>query len=424
MNLAEMKKHCVVIGAGIVGASCAWHLQQKGLQVTLIDHELPGTACSSGNAACIATSGVIPFSYPGLIKKVPGWLLDPLGPMRIRPMAFTSLIPWFWRFWRVSTMKKVEEIASAQAGLMKPVFADYDGILKATGMSHLKKDRGVIHTYDTEELYLADQWQSDLRKSLGFSEYRLSQAEIKAMVPCLKLDNGVAVMMPDWHHLMDPTRVTAGIADHCLSQGGNWIQDRVTRVTADDSRVSLQTESGKNISADQLVVAAGAWSNAIAEQLDYRVPMIAKRGYHSQISNPGIELEYPVMSINRHIVMTSLEGGLRVAGTAEFNTLDAKPDYRRARVLLKHASHYLEGLKIDGVSEWMGSRPMMADSMPVISRSPRHASVFYAFGHGHYGLTQGPTTGRIIADMASGCEPSTDISACRFDRFLNTRAKR
>jgi D-amino-acid dehydrogenase len=424
MNSAEMKKHCVVIGAGIVGTSCAWHLQQKGLQVTLIDHELPGTVCSSGNASCIATSGVIPFSYPGLIKKVPGWLLDPLGPMRICPMAFPSLIPWFWRFWRVSNMQKVEEIASAQAGLMKQVFADFDDILKTTGSSHLKKDRGAIHTYDTEELYLADQWQADLRKRLGFSEYRLSHAELKSMVPCLKLDNGVAVMMPDWHHLLDPVKVTARIADHCFNHGGNWIRDRVTRVTADDSGVSLQTESGKNISADQLVVAAGAWSNAIAEQLDYRVPMIAKRGYHSQISNPGIELEYPVMSINRHIVMTSLEGGLRVAGTAEFATLDAKPDYRRAKALLKQASQYLEGLKIDGVSEWMGNRPMMADSMPVISVSPGHANVFYAFGHGHYGLTQGPTTGRIIADMVTGNESSTDLSACRFDRFVNSQAKR
>jgi len=424
MNSADMKKHCVVIGAGIVGASCAWHLQQKGLQVTLVDHELPGTACSFGNASCIAVSSVIPFSYPGLIKKVPGWLLDPLGPMRIRPLAFPSLLPWLWKFWRVSNMQKVEEIASAQTGLMKQVFADYDYILKATGSSRLKKDRGVIHTYDTEKLYLADQWQADLRKRMGFNEYRLSHAEMKAMVPCLKLDGGVAIMMPDWHHLLDPAKVTARIADHCFSHGGNWIRDRITRATAGESGVSLQTESGKVISADQLVVAAGAWSNAIAEQLDYKVPLIAKRGYHSQISNPGIELEYPVMSINRHIVMTSLEDGLRIAGTAEFATMDAKPDYRRAKVLLKHARHYLDGLKIEGVSEWMGSRPMMADSMPVISASPRHDNVFYAFGHGHYGLTQGPTTGRIIADMVTGCEPSTDISACRFDRFVNTQAKR
>ncbi len=414
-----MNQHCVVIGAGIIGASCAWHLQQKGLQVTLIDHELPGQSCSSGNAACIARSGVIPFSYPGLIKKVPGWMLDPLGPMSIRAWDLPALIPWFWKFWRVSNMQKVEEIASAQATLMQTVFADYDEILNATDSAHLKLSRGAIHIYDTEKEYRADLWQADLRARLGFEEYRLSPAELKTMVACLKLEKGVAIMVPDWHHLLDPARVTGRIAEVCFGNGGQWIQDRVTRVAAGDTGISLQTETGRRIEADQLIVAAGAWSNPLAAQLDYKVPLIAERGYHSMISTPGVTLQYPVMSISRHFVMTPLEGGLRVAGTAEFAALDAEPDYRRAKVLLKHASHYLDGLQTEGVTEWMGQRPMMPDSLPVISVSPRHPNVFYAFGHGHYGLTQGPTTGRIIADLVIGSEPSTDLSAFRFDRFAS-----
>ena len=412
-----MNKHCVVIGAGIIGASCAWHLQRKGLQVTLVDHELPGQSCSSGNASCISTSSVIPFSYPGLIKKVPGWMLDPVGPMRIRPLDFPALIPWFWKFWRVSNLQKVEEIASAQALLMRTAFADYDEILNATDSAHLKYSRGAIHVYDTEKEYRDDQWQFKLRAKLGFESHRLSSTDLKSMVPCLKLAKGVAIMMPDWHHLADPARVTARIAEHCIKHGGKWIQDRITRVAAGDSGVSMQTETGRRIDADQLVVAAGAWSNAIAGQLDYKVPMIAKRGYHSMISNPGIELGYPVMSLSRVFVMTPLETGLRVAGTAEFAALDAAPDYRRAKALLKHANHYLDGLNTEAVTEWMGQRPMMSDSMPVISVSPQHANVFYAFGHGHYGLTQGPTTGRIIADMVIGNEPSTDLSPFRFERF-------
>lgn len=412
-----MNKHCVVIGAGIIGASCAWHLQSKGLQVTLVDHQLPGQSCSFGNASCIATSGVIPFSYPGLIKSVAGWILDPQGPMSIRINALPALIPWFWKFWRVGTMQKVKEIAHAQAMLMHSVIADFDEILEATNSAHLKHSRGAIHLYDTEKEYRADLWQVDLRERLGFEEYRLSPMELKSMVPCLKLEKGVAIMMSDWHHLLDPAKVTARIVEYCLANGGEWIRDRVTGVSAGDAGVSLRTESGRRIEADQLVVATGAWSNAIAGQLDYQVPLIAARGYHSMISAPGVTLQYPVMSISRHFVMTQLEGGLRVAGTAEFAALDAKPDYKRARVLLKHASHYLDGLKTEAVTEWMGHRPMMPDSLPVISASPSHPNVFYAFGHGHYGLTQGPTTGRIIADMVVGNEPSIDLSAFRFDRF-------
>ncbi len=416
-----MNKHCVVIGAGIVGASCAWHLRRKGLRVSVIDHELPGQSCSFGNASCLSTSSVIPFSYPGLIKKVPGWILDPLGPMAIRPADIPSLLPWFWKFWRVSNMAKVEKIAVAQARLMRAVFADYDEILRSIGASELKQSRGAIHLYDTQAEYRQEQWQTDLKTRLGFKERQLSAAELKSLVPCLKFEKGdeqgVAIMMPDWHHLVDPARVTARIAESCFEDGAQWVRDRVSRVRADASGISLDTSSGRQINADQLVVAAGAWSNEFARQLDYKVPMITERGYHSMIEDPGVELHCPVMSVSRHFVMTPLEGGLRVAGTAEFASLQAEPDYRRAKVLLKQASHYLDGLRTDHVSEWMGHRPTMSDSMPVISISPRHDNVFYAFGHGHYGLTQGPTTGRIIADMVMGEPPTIDMTDFRFDRF-------
>jgi D-amino-acid dehydrogenase len=413
----DSRQHCVVIGAGIIGASCAWHLQQKGLKVTLIDRVPPGQSCSSGNAACISTSSVIPFSYPGMIWKVPGWMLDPLGPMRIRPLAIPGLLPWFWKFWRVSSMEKVEAIAGAQTQLMRTASADYDEILKASDSSHLLRSRGAIHVYDTEKEYLGDQWQRDLRARLGFESHRLSTEETKTLVPCLKLDKGVAIMMPDWHQLLDPEKVTARIAGACISDGADWIQDKVTQVKSYDQGVSLRTESGKNIKADKLVVAAGAWSNTIAQQLDYKVPMIAKRGYHSMLSNPGVELDYPVMSLSRVFVMTPLNDGLRIAGTAEFAALEAKPDYRRAKVLLKHASHYLDGLNTDNATEWMGQRPMMSDSTPIISASPNHRNVFYAFGHGHYGLTQGPTTRRHIADLVVGDETTLDLTPFRFDRF-------
>ncbi len=415
--MSDSRQHCVVIGAGIIGASCAWHLQRKGLNVTLIDHVPPGQSCSSGNAACISASSVIPFSYPGMIWKVPGWMLDPIGPMRIRPLAIPGLLPWFWSFWRVSSMQKVESIATAQAQLMHTVFKDYDEILNATDSLHLYRSRGAIHVYDTEKEYLGDQWQRELRARLGFESHRLSADETKALVPCLKLDKGVAVMMPDWHQLLDPEKVTARIADHCLANGAAWIQDRVSSVVSDARGVSLQTDSGHRIEADKLVVAAGAWSNIIAGQLDCEVPMIAKRGYHSMLADPGVELDYPVMSVSRVFVMTPLADGLRIAGTAEFAALDAEPDYRRAKALLIHASHYLDGLKTENVTEWMGQRSMMADSTPVISASPGHRNVFYAFGHGHYGLTQGPTTGRHIADLVVGNEPATDLTPFRFDRF-------
>ena len=412
-----MKKHCVVIGAGIVGASCAWHLQRNGQQVTLIDPELPGQSCSSGNASCIATSGVIPFSYPGLIKKVPGWMLDPLGPLSIRPRDIPALIPWFWRFWRCSALQGFEHISKAQTTLMNQIAADYDEILTEVKIGHLRKSNGAISIYENRAGFEKDLWLYEFKESLGFEWQFLGPAELKIMVPQMRLEGGVAIYHADWQHLIDPGAVSTKIAEDVFANGGTWLQDRVSKVETSESGVNLATESGMNIKADALVVAAGVWSNSIAGQLDYTVPMTAKRGYHSMIANPGIEMEYPVTSMSRSFVMTPMKDGLRLAGTAEFAALDAEPDYARAQVLLQHAKHYLPDLNCDEVGQWMGQRPMMADSLPVISKSPGRDNVFYAFGHGHYGLTQGPTTGKIIAALVSGQEPEIDIHDYRMQRF-------
>ena len=416
-DMENSRRHVAVIGAGIVGTCCAWHLRRRGFAVSLIDRVPPGQSCSYGNASCISASSIIPFSYPGIIRKVPRWLVDPLGPLTIRPADFPALLPWFWRFWRAGNMQTVEAIAGAQTQLMKSVFDDYDEMLDATDSAYLRRRQGAIHLYDTAGEYHRDKWQFDLLARFGFKTRVLSRESLRDMVPGLKLPHGVALLMPDWQHLLDPAVVTARFAEHAMSDGVDWLQDDVIHAQSAGEHIRLRMQSGGIVHADKLVVAAGAWSNIIAAQLDQEVPLTAKRGYHSMIRNPGVQLAYPVMSLSRSFVMTPMQDGLRLAGTAEFAAVDAKPDYRRAKVLLKHAAHYLDGLHTGDVSEWMGQRPMMADSLPVISASPRHRNVYYAFGHGHYGLTQGPTTGRIVADLVAGREASIDLAPYRFDRF-------
>ena len=410
-------RHVAVIGAGMVGSCCAWHLGQAGYQVTVIDPVLPGQSTSYGNAGCIAPAQITPFSYPGVSRQVPGWLFDRLGPLFIRWADFPGLIPWFWRFWRSGTKAGVEWSSNAQARLMNHAIADFDEILARTNADHLRKSVGQISLFDSREEFEKDRWKYDIVEKHGFEWQYLSPSELKIMVPELDLHGGVAVFNPIWQHLLDPGEVAAKIAEACFAEGGSWLQDRVTKVETREKGVSLETESGRRVSADALVVAAGAWANRIARQLDYAVPMTAKRGYHSMIGDPGIQLGYPVMSMSRAFVMTPMRDGLRVAGTAEFARLDAEPDYNRAKILLEHARHYLPQLQCGEVKEWMGQRPMMADSIPVISPSPSRSNVFYAIGHGHYGLTQGPTTGKIITALVSGQKPAVDIHDYRFQRF-------
>ena len=413
----EYSPHCIVVGAGIVGASCAWHLVRKGARVTLIDSELPGQSTSFGNAGCICRASVFPFSHPGAIWKVPGWLLDPHGPMRIRWSQFLSSAPWLYRFWRAGSARRVDEIVSAQVKLMDKVIADYDEILQASAGESLRKSVGGIMLYDSQQDFEADAWKYDLRERVGLPWQMLGREELASMEPAVHLGQGVAVFEPEWQHLIDPGAATQWIADDAIERGVEWCKDRVKSVSARSGGVSVETESRGRFSADKLIIAGGVWSGGLISQLGYKVPLISKRGYHLMIEVPDIEINHPVMSISRHALLTPMREGLRVTGTAEFAGLDTEPDYRRANSLMQNARHFAPGIGGEGVSKWMGQRPMMPDSLPVLGPVPGQENVLCAFGHGHYGLTQGPTTGRIIASLVFGDDPGIDLSPFSISRF-------
>jgi D-amino-acid dehydrogenase len=394
---------------------------KEGHQVTLVDPVLPGQSTSFGNAGCISPNAVIPFSYPGVIRQVPGWLLDSKGPLFIRWAHLPAVLPWLWRFWRAGSMEQVEAIAEAQDRLMSTVRSDYDRILSETGSEWLREKNGLIMLYDSEARFEADAWQFELRKRLGQQWKRLSHDELRDLEPALAEGDAaarrVAVYDPVWAHLVDPAEVTRNIAEAAFAGGAHWLRDKVVSVSESGSGLQLRTAGGQSLDADHVVIAAGVWSGKLLAPLGVRVPLAAKRGYHTMVHQPSVEISHPIMSVSRLFMLTPMRLGLRLAGTAEFAAIDASPDYRRAKVLLEHARHYLPGLEGESYSEWMGQRPMMPDSKPVIGPIPGHDNIWCAFGHGHYGLTQGPTTARIIADLVAGREPHLDLAPFASDRF-------
>ena len=408
---------CVVIGAGTVGASCAWHLQRRGANVTLIDSELPGQSTSFGNAGCISKTSVFPFSHPGVIRKVPRWLLDPGGPVRIRWSRLPRVAPWLYRFWRAGSRGRVAEIIAAQLTLMEHVVSDFDEILAATGSEHLRATRGAILLYETEAGFAADAWKYRERERHGLSWRRLERDELAALEPRVRLGSGVALFEPLWQHVTDPGGMTARFADAAVERGANWIRDRVKGIATDPAGVTVDTVSGRRLRADRLILATGVWSNRLLRPLGFKVPLMPKRGYHTMFAQPAIELNHPVMSASRHVLLTPMAGGLRISGTAEFATLDTPPDYARARALVDVARQFVPDLGGSGVTEWMGQRPMMPDSLPVLGPLPGREHVVCAFGHGHYGLTQGPTTGKLIARMVFGEDPGIDLAPFSITRF-------
>jgi len=408
----------VVVGAGIVGICCARALQRDGAAVTVIDPLPPGRGASFGNAGGMAVTEVAPLALPGTIRRVPRWLMDPLGPLTIRWPYLPRLAPWLWRFWRASTRARAEAAAQALADLHKSAYDDYAPLLAEAGISDILKRQGCISLYRSEEALARDALEWELKRRHGVRVERLGAEELRQMEPALAPVFAAGIFMPDWGHVADPYRVVAAIAEHFARQGGTLRAARAVRIEiADDAARAVLTEAGERIECDLVVIAAGAWSRKLARKLGDKVPLESERGYHSTLPTPGVRVNRMLHSAEGGFVVTPMAMGLRLAGTVELGGLELAPDYARARVLVDRAKRFLPGLNAEGASEWMGHRPSLPDSLPVIGRSPRVANALYAFGHGHLGLTEGATTGRLIARLALGRDPGIDLRPFRVDRF-------
>lgn len=412
------QKHVVVIGAGIIGVNCALALQARGFDVTIVDERPPGTATSFGNAGCFAISAVAPISMPGLIWSVPSMLMDPLGPLSIRWKSLPGLAPWLWRFWRAGTTKRVEGIARDLAALLATASRDYEPVLKAAGLDHLVRRNGALYVYKTEKGFAEAAAEWDLKFRNGVVAERVDGDAIRALEPALAPDFSNGYFVPGYSHTVDPGQLVCGLADHYQSLGGKIRRARVVGVLFSDSGPrALHLDDGSELAFDLVVVAAGAWSKPICRMLGHDVPLDTERGYNTTLPTPGVDLTRPVCIAERSFFMTPMAMGLRIGGAVELAGLDAPPNFARAKALLANGAQALPGLKTDGGREWMGFRPSMPDSKPVIGRSPRHANALFAFGHGHLGLTEGATTGRLIGELASDERTSIDLAPFRIDRF-------
>lgn len=408
----------VIIGAGIVGMSCALFLQRDGHAVTVVDRLDPGMGCSYGNAAGVALSEIVPISKPGLMTMVPKWLLDPKGPLSIRPSYFPVVVPWLLRFMAAGKAHRVSALAEAAASLSHRARQDFDMALKAVDAEDMLFCDFCAAIYDHEHEFQSGKWQWDLRAELGFPYRKISGPELHELEPDVSADAGCALIMDGWRNIKDPYRLVTRMAERVQSDGGTLVKEEVRTIdTADRAVISVHLGDGSVLSGDRLVIAAGAWSHRLAKPLGSSVPLEADRGYNKTMPNTGIALKRQLVYESAGIAITPLPQGLRIGGAVEFAGVDAKPDYRRSDYLVEKAKRILPGLKDTSGEKWMGPRPGLPDFVPVISGSPHFANLYYAFGHGHLGLTWGPTTGRLIADMIGGRPIDIDMTPYRVDRF-------
>lgn len=411
-------KKITVIGAGIIGLSVAYYLHKDGAEVTIIDRLPEGDKTSFGNAGGIAVTEVIPAAVPGIFWKVPGWMLDPLGPLAVRPSHALKLLPWLLRFYKAGKKAESLRIHHALSALNKRVYGDLLPMLEETGLIGELHQEGALTVYETDAGYHAEQHEWEMRKKVGIEVQYLSATEVRALEPALGDRVKHGVFTPQWSHINDPKVIVDKLRQWLINAGVEIVQGEVKAIEpAKGSKQKIAFEDGRIFTADDIVIAAGVWSKSLVGKLGEKSYVESERGYNTTIENSGVTLSREVIFAERKFVATPLSCGLRIGGAAEFGGINNTPNFKRSAALAKLAGIYLPSLKkTQGVS-WAGHRPSTPDSLPIISRSMRHQNIFYAFGHGHLGLTQSATTGRLIADLIFNKPTTIDFSPYSIKRF-------
>ena len=414
-------KRVGVIGAGMVGVCAASYLQRAGHSVFIIEAGEPGHGASFGNAGALNASSVTPMSMPGVMWNVPRWLLDPMGPLSLRWSYLPTIAPWLARFIRAGTLEKVHAQARALRPLVAATLETLLPLVRDAGAEDLVHRLGHLYVYRSLQSLEKDRLAWELRRENGVEIDQFDGDELRQLEPTLSRDYVRGVLVRENGHTSNPLALVQRLLEYFLRWGGEITRARALGFQLDGGRLTaIRTDRG-DIAANAAVVCAGAWSKPLAGSLGERIPLETERGYHLMIRNPEVMPRIPTADADGKFVATPMDTGLRFAGTVELAGLDAPPDWRRAHILLEQGRRMLPGLAAhypdDRISVWMGHRPSLPDSLPVLGPSSAVPSVIYAFGHGHVGMTSAPMTGKVVADLITGRPPSIDIAPFSPKRF-------
>ncbi|MFC3721957.1 NAD(P)/FAD-dependent oxidoreductase [Neoaquamicrobium sediminum] len=420
------RKTVGVAGAGIVGVCTALMLQREGFKVTIIDPNPPGDGASFGNAGCFNASSIVPMSMPGMMSSLPKWLLDPMGPLSIRLSYLPRIAPWLVQFLLAGRPEKVKGQARALRSLLKSTVPLISSLADEAGAGHLIRHEGHLTVYRTEPEFEKDRGGWELRRLNGVKTQVLDAAALRDFDPNLSPRITKAILVEENGHTVNPRELVVHLFRKIIANGGDYVPARVTGFETDgNSLKSIETTNG-SIVVDAAVVATGAHSRSLAASLGDHVPLDTERGYHIVIKHPEVTPRIPTTDATGKFIATPMEMGLRVAGTVEFAGLAAAPNWKRAHILYTQIQSLLPGLgplgSEDRYTKWMGFRPSVPDSLPVIGFAHRTPDVVYAFGHGHLGMTGAPMTATIVSELLSGKKTSIDITPFAPGRFSGSEA--
>lgn len=405
-----------VVGAGIVGLASAHALADEGHEVVVVDREGPAAGASRGNAGWLAHTDIDPIASPKMLRQVPRFLMDPLGPLAIRPSYLLAILPWLARLLVAARPGQLERSVEALVALQALAMPAWDRLERQLGLAGFIHRRGGLFAFEHAADFAAAKPHFDRQRAFGITCHVLALDEIRQMEPGLTDRIEAAAYFPDAAHVSDPCLLTEAVFERAMARGIGFQKREATAIEAGDTPV-LRLAGGETLAADRIVVAAGAWSKPLAAGLGDVVPLETERGYN--VSFPGTRrLTRPTSFHGHGFVATPLDTGLRIGGAVELAGLVLPPNHGRSRALHAKAQLFVRDLPdYDTGTVWMGFRPSIPDSLPVIGRSRATEKVVYAFGHGHYGLTQSAATAALVAALAAGRTPAIDLSRFSPQRF-------
>ncbi|MER8441147.1 FAD-dependent oxidoreductase [Mesorhizobium sp. M1312] len=406
-----------IIGGGIIGICVAAYLAEAGRNLTIFDRTGVCEETSSGNAAALAFSDVLPLANKGMIRHLPKWLADPLGPLSIPPTYLPKLLPWLVRFWRAGRNDRYEASLAAQARMMRLAEAEWAGLMARSGTGNMLREDGSLELYESEAEFKASLpgWAARQRFGIGFSH--VEGDALAALQPGLSPRFVKGTFVPGWKTVTDPKLLGKAIWAYAEKNGARFEKAGIDHVGAGQDGATLTLADGTVRQAKHLVIAAGAWSHLLAKHLGDRIPLETERGYNTTLPKTAFDVKRQLIFSGHGFVITPLETGVRVGGAVELGGIERPPNYARSKALLDKAQKFLPGLDPAGGREWMGFRPSLPDSLPVIGGARYAGTIVYAFGHGHLGLTQAAATGRLVRDLILGQNPVFDLSPFSPNRF-------
>ena len=404
-----------IVGAGIQGISNALFLQKKGFSVTLFDRDEPGSPVASyGNAGHFSPYACVLMNRPDIISDVPAMLLSSTGPLALKWNYIPKMIPWLTQFLRNCTTKRMMHTAKNMHQILDLALSAYDELFDDIAIDGLVEKKGILYIWNDQNLK-SRKLEIDVRNELGVDQQVVSPKEIHDLEPNIKPFYHGGVYYRHGRHARNPKKILLKLFDLFLKKGGKFLKMNVKDINFEEEKPTVETESQRYI-FDKLVIACGAFSKKLTDNLGEKIPLDTERGYHVHFKNCDHLLTRPVIFQNRGFGITPMEQGLRVVGTVEFGGLKNPLSKSRIKNLINNAKYMLGDLP-EHEDEWLGFRPTLPDFLPVMGPSKNYKNIFYCFGHHHLGWTLGPISGKIISGMIAKENTNLNLSPYSSTRF-------